>query len=65
MLQKNSQDMRLQENHGLQNSPWGGGKPYLASGLKDIIRCESLRNEQDFMKFLCQPKKIIQLRYII
>ena len=25
--------MRLQENHGLQNSPWGGGKPYLASGL--------------------------------
>ena len=24
MLQKNSQDMRLQENHGLQNSPWGG-----------------------------------------
>ena len=21
---KNSQDMRLQENHGLQNSPWGG-----------------------------------------
>ena len=33
MLQKNSQDMRLQENHGLQNSPWGGGKPYLASGL--------------------------------
>ena len=26
--------MRLQENHGLQNSPWGGGgKPYLAFGL--------------------------------
>ena len=22
---KNSQDMRLQENHGLQNSPRGGG----------------------------------------
>ena len=33
MLQKNSQNMRLQENHGLQNSPWGGGKPYLASSL--------------------------------
>ena len=34
MLQKNSQDMRLQENHGLQNSRGGGGgKPYLASGL--------------------------------
>ena len=32
-IAKNSQDMRLQENHGLQNSPWGGGKPYLASGL--------------------------------
>ena len=32
MLQKNSQDMRLQENHGLQNPP-GGGKPYLATGL--------------------------------
>ena len=30
---KNSQDMKLQENHGLQNSPWGGGKPYLAPGL--------------------------------
>ena len=25
--------MRLQENHGLQNSPGGGGKPYLVSGL--------------------------------
>ena len=35
MLQKHSQDMRLQEEHGLQNSPGGGGggKPYLASGL--------------------------------
>ena len=29
--------MRLQENHGLQNSPWGGGgKPYLASGLYGV-----------------------------
>ena len=35
MLQKKSQDMRLQEIHGLQNSSWGGGgrKPYLATGL--------------------------------
>ena len=38
MLQKkktNSQDMRLQENHGLQNfsKGGGGGKLYLASGL--------------------------------
>ena len=28
--------MKLQENHGLQNSPLGGGdKPYLASGLRE------------------------------
>ena len=25
--------MRLQENHGLQNSRLGGGKPYLVTGL--------------------------------
>ena len=36
---KYSQGMRLQENHGLQNYPsavggGGGGKPYLASGLR-------------------------------
>ena len=36
--------MRLQENHGLQNSPWGGGKPYLATGLvgSDCISSWSL-----------------------
>ena len=33
MLQKNSQDIRLQENHGIKNSPSGVGKPYLANGL--------------------------------
>ena len=30
-----------------------------------ITRCESLRIEQDFIKFSCQPKKIIHFRYII
>ena len=25
--------MKLQEKYGLQNSPGGGGKPYLATGL--------------------------------
>ena len=30
---KSLQDIRLQEKYGLQNSPWGEGKPYPASGL--------------------------------
>ena len=47
MLQKNSQDMRLRENHGLQNSSYvcsgegGGGelrKPYLATGIDLCLR---------------------------
>ena len=29
--------MRLQENHGLKISPCGGGKPYLATGLINLI----------------------------
>ena len=36
MVQKNAQDTRLQENHGLKNSHgWreGVGKPYLATDL--------------------------------
>ena len=33
--------MRLQENHGLQNSPWGGGKPYLAFGLWVVLEIKT------------------------
>ena len=31
----------LKEKYGLQNSPWGGGKPYPASGLYLYSPCSN------------------------
>ena len=51
--------MRLQENHGLQNSPVGGGKPYLASGL--IIEISSIYFKEKILtvkgNMACKAKK--------
>ena len=48
--------MRLQENHGLQNSPGGGGgaKPYLATGLQCSYRRKYRKqsNNPEFAKKL-------------
>ena len=37
MMQNSCKTLSFKKKNGLQNSPWGGGKPYPASGLVQVI----------------------------